>query len=259
MERELFCCICSDRGKYRSDNEDNYIFNRDYLRASSDRFYKEYILESGWNICGVLDGMGGMDQGEKASCLAAGVFSEAWNGKEANLIKREIDEMMRASFLNANNRIIENSLYSGTTATISVTDGNLLKLFHLGDSRAFLIHAGEIRQLTKDQTVENMKKDLGMEDQVMETDKHRLTEYLGADQSQKGIRPVESEWMPFLENDSIILCTDGLYEGCDLRDMLNITETEMPKRVAEALVKLALSKEVKDNITCMYIYGRLKM
>ncbi|MCR4907774.1 MAG: protein phosphatase 2C domain-containing protein [Lachnospiraceae bacterium] len=254
MDKLEHCCICSDRGGYRPYNEDSFICNKMKPDTGADRLEEAIALKNGWNICGVLDGMGGTEHGGMASFLAASEFAGIRDAISGNEKRKELDGIVRAAFLKANNRIVENAGYSGTTATIAVTDGNELKLYHLGDSRAFLIHQGSIRQLTKDQTVETLKKDMGLSDRVVEADRHRLTEYLGADESMKGIRPVESEWIPFSDGDSLILCTDGLYEGCSQRDMLFVIDRVEPAKVASELVDLALSRGVRDNVTCAYIY-----
>ncbi len=247
------CYICSDKGNYRQANEDSFVFNENMPGRETVHLEEEYEFTDSWNVCGVLDGMGGTRQGGTASAIASAVFTGIGNVVGNSTPKSDLDAAVRKAFSQANNSIVHRARYSGTTATLLVTDGGAYKLYHLGDSRAFLIHQGSILQLTKDQTVEELKKDMGLSDRIQEADRHRLTEYLGADESMQGICPVESEWMSYSERDFLILCTDGLYEGCSLREMLNAVSGTEPEKVAVSLVELALSRDIRDNVTCVFI------
>lgn len=247
------CYICSDKGSYRQINEDSYVYNDKSISIGKARSEDSTDLAKGWNVFAVFDGMGGTKQGGTASSLATAEFLDIKDRISDTTNKSEIDIVLREAFLRANNSIVKKALYSGTTATVLVTDGEQSKIYHLGDSRAFLIRQGSINQITKDQTVEEMKKSMGLSDAVVEADKHRLTEYLGADESLNSIRPVESEWISHSEGDCVILCTDGLYEGCTLREILNVSDATEPEGVASSLVNLALSRDVRDNVTCVYI------
>ncbi len=248
------CYICSDKGIYREVNEDSFVFNDGTISIDADRSEETAELREGWNILCVLDGMGGTKEGKTAASLAAAVFTGIKERIDRNMEKDDLDHIIRGAFLMANNSIVSRTGYSGTTATMLITDGRQSKLYHLGDSRAYLIRQGSILQLTKDQTVEEMKKNMGFSDSVIEADKHRLTEYLGADESMHSISPVESEWMQISEGDRMVLCTDGLYEGCTLREILDIVDNTEQERVALSLVDLALSRNVRDNVTCLYIF-----
>ncbi len=254
MDKLGFCNICSDKSIYRKTNEDCFVINDRMMSFGTDRFYESCPLLDGWNILGVFDGMGGTEHGEMASSLAAGVFADIKDAIRAGAGENDLDDMMREAFLKANNSIVKKTRYSGTTATVMVTDGKRSKLFHLGDSRAFLAHNGNIEQITKDQTVEEMKKGMGLFDSIVEADKHRLTEYLGADESMQGIVPLESGWIQFSAGDSFVLCTDGLYEGCSGQEILQAIGDTEPGKVASKLVEQALSRNVRDNVTCIYIH-----
>ncbi len=196
---------------------------------------------------------GGTKEGNTASYLAASEFAGLIKHIFNNAGKREVDNIVRNAFLKANNSIVSRTWGSGTTATMWITDGRQSKIYHLGDSRAYLMRRGRIYQLTKDQTVEELKKSMGLFDSIIEADKHRLTEFVGADESMQGIYPIESEWIPYYEGDRMILCTDGLYEGCNMQEILKLVDNTESRNVATCLVDLALSKNVRDNITCAFI------
>ncbi|MCR5790329.1 MAG: protein phosphatase 2C domain-containing protein [Lachnospiraceae bacterium] len=253
------CYINSNKGSFRSDHEDNFICMGKYLKNREHSFAGSVSLQKEkWNLCGVFDGMGGTEQGEVASLFAAEEFFRCQEKMKDRSFKEKdaVDRLLRDAFLRTNNRIVETIRYSGTTATVLVLGDSMCKVYHLGDSRAFLIRDGSIRQLTKDQTVETMKLEMGLQDQIREADRHRLTEFLGADETMQGILPVESEWMSIEEKDCFVLCTDGLYEGCTPREILDTVLREKQKiqeKIAALLVESALRNKVKDNVTCLVI------
>ena len=67
---------------------------------------------------------------------------------------------MREAFLRSNNEIIdlqkEHCVYGSTGTVVSIGSGEF-KIYHLGDSRAYLLRDGELMQLTRDQTLAQMK------------------------------------------------------------------------------------------------------
>lgn len=145
----------------------------------------------------------------------------------------------------------------GTTGTIICTNGVKFKVFHLGDSRAYLFRNGELYQLTKDQTLAAMKVSLGFyeeNDPLVEKEKHQLTEYIGCDQTLENLRPLESQWMDLLSGDKLLICSDGLYDMCSNAQIIEIMKNEeQPEKIAQKLLQRALENGGLDNITCLVL------
>lgn len=253
--------VASDVGCVRGNNEDNYILGTHLNADSSD--HSECSVSapdrSGhWHFAGVFDGMGGGEQGELASLQTAQVFLNASSGLNERSTKLDVEKILRNAFLEANNRIVtlqkECNIF-GTTGTVLCANNVEFKIFHLGDSRAYLIRGGHLFQLTKDQTLAQIKMDAGLYDEAApqaEADKHKLTEYIGRDWTQKNLHPVESEWICIQKADRLLLCSDGLYDMC--------SDTEMEKTLqrcgdtqeqVKRLVETARRNGGLDNITCL--------
>ena len=223
----IVAAVVSNVGNSRENNEDNFLIG-DFINMSSsdhcDHTSMFNISLGSWHLFGVFDGMGGGEMGELASRDAAEAFLEAQAIIKQYSINEEIDSAVRAAFLEANNRIVarqkEHRVF-GTTGTVLCTNGLLFKIYHLGDSRAYLYRDGTLLQLTRDQTLAQMKMEVGMyneDDPSAEADKHKLTEYIGRDWTCKTIKPVESHWIPIEHGDFILLCSDGLYDMCSDRE-----------------------------------------
>lgn len=259
-----FCgCVVSDVGHRRVNNEDNYVLGK-YMNVScADHSQIQVsVMETGgiWRFAGVFDGMGGGDKGELAAKLTAEVFMETFERLDACTSKAEADLAMRKAFLEANNKIVDlQQKYKifGTTGTVICTNGMEFKIYHLGDSRAYLLRDGDLFQLTRDQTLAQMKLDAGLyeaDDPQVQMDKHKLTEFIGRDWTRENIYPIESDWMAIRDQDCLLLCSDGLYDMCsdgEIRRILLGDETL--ETAATKLVDAALEHGGDDNITCLLI------
>ncbi len=255
--------VVSDVGSVRSNNEDNYILGQSINRNSED--HHEATLSrtetrADWQLAGVFDGMGGGEMGELASRDTAEIFLAASQRISGAQSRTEVDLAIRSAFLESNNRIValqkEYQIF-GTTGTVLGSNGLEFKLYHLGDSRAYLVRGDELLQLTKDQTLSQMKLEVGMyreDDPAAEADKHKLTEYIGRDWTKENLRPVESLWIPIEAGDQILLCSDGLYDMCSDQQIAAILTGNAPIGEKSAqLVEAAISHGGEDNITCVLI------
>lgn len=250
-------------GCIRPNNEDNYIlgghFNHnlaDYsaISASSKDDFRQ------WKTAGVFDGMGGGEYGEIASCLTAKIFLEAANKLSGKIEPSGVDQILREAFLAANNEIVKlqkQNLVYGTTGTILCTDGRNVKIYHLGDSRAYLIRGFEFLQLTKDHTLAQLKRDTGVYlsgDSEVESDRHKLTNYIGKDASCTHLKPTESQWIPLEAGDKILLCSDGLCDLCGENEMKEALSVEGHiEETCKRLIGMALERGGQDNITCVLL------
>ncbi len=256
--------VISDVGCVRKNNEDNFIFGRNRNRDSVDRCKIEVSfseLSEEWHMACVFDGMGGGERGEVASNIAAEVFLDALNGLAKSQTRAEVDLLLHKAFLEANNRIISlRNEYPilGTTATVFCSNDTEFKVYHLGDSRAYLARKGELLQLTKDQTLAQMKIDAGIyreDDPLAQGDKHKLTEFIGRDRTRENLRPEESHWFSVQKGDRILLCSDGLTNLCREEGIAGIIfEASTPVEAVSRLVSAAKEKGGTDNITCIALF-----
>lgn len=262
------CCgfsgaVISDVGCVKEKNEDNFVFERNSNRDQADRCrisVSSSRLSEQWHIAGVFDGVGGGEMGEAASGKTAEIFLGALAELARVQTRTEVDMIMQKTFLEANNQIVslqQERKIVGTTATVLCTNGREFKLYHLGDSRGYLARDGAFAQITKDHTLAQMKLDAGIyrkDDPLVQTDKYKLTEFLGRDRTREHIRPEESPWFSVREGDRLLLCSDGLTNLCPDEAVFKILEeTFSAADAAEKMVDMARRNGGSDNITCMVI------
>ena len=257
---KLECCAVSHVGRVRGNNEDNFILTDRWNETSGD--YKMdarrmAVSRGKWLVLGVFDGMGGGEMGEAASRAASMRFLAL-----QRMLKRcppeRLGSLVRRAFQDANNDIValqEQAAVFGTTATVLCTNGEAFRIWHQGDSRAYLLRGGILRQLTEDQTLAQMKIRVGLcraDDPKLEPDRHKLTDYVGKDWTKENLRPAESDWLQLQWGDRLLLCSDGLYDMVpEAVIAARLADSSTAEAAVSALVEAALRGGGGDNVTCL--------
>lgn len=222
-------CQRTHQGRVRSSNQDCLLVD--------DRVY------------GVADGMGGHQGGETASRVAVQVLKNALRGK---LPDRRVLEMGMEA---ANRRIFEMARHDsalngmGTTVTLLWEDGERILVGHVGDSRAYRLRAGELRQMTQDHSI---VAEL-LRNNVITAEMARSHPYRNVITRAVGVDPAVTPDVTCEDKragDVWLVCSDGLYNMVP-DDVLKKTleESENDERAADRLLELALEAGGTDNIT----------
>ncbi len=144
----------------------------------------------------------------------------------------------------------------GTTMTLAVSHGANLVIAHIGDSRAYLFHEGQLHQLTRDHTLAQDLSEIGVirpEDVMTHPARHTLT---GAITTQDVEAQAEFHQARLADGDQLLLCTDGLTEMVtEAAIIAALNESASATDACRALVDLALEGGGEDNVTvvlCRY-------
>jgi serine/threonine protein phosphatase PrpC len=213
------------------------------------------------NIYMVADGVGGHNSGEVASMTA--VDSIAQYVKAHPMDGLLSDESIGNYFLECiqqvNKKIFtlakENPDLAGmaTTIVILYLYENNAYFTNVGDSRAYIIRSGELIQVTEDHTYVNellRNGSITEEEAAVHPRKNMITRALGGEEK---IHPDYYKYT-VLEDDIIILCSDGLYGEINPEDILHMAaEAEDMDQLSTSLVDLANANGGSDNITIICI------
>jgi protein phosphatase len=255
----------SDRGRVRSNNEDRYLVVRNDrtlvpLATNIDTGQLSIVpLQSIWGL-GVADGMGGHQAGEVASTLALNLslqYAQQGMPWYVEIGEREVREIVTRfeSILDVVTREIADHAERdrrlagmGTTLTIAVVRNDRLFVYHVGDSRAYLLRAGHLVRITRDQTVAQDLTDCGLSDclATMQSARHLLTQAMG-----RGEVAVEVHVLSLQHGDRLLLSTDGLTDGVDDSEIEALCGQADPEQACRALVDRALAAGGRDNITAI--------
>ena len=212
-----------------------------------------------WLVC---DGMGGTAGGDLAAQLAIDAIRRDLEGQSARPPAVSIENALMEA-----NRVVvlrrQNQAFSqmGTTATAVQMLGAEIAIANVGDSRAYLIRDGSIRQLTVDHTyVQDLveRGELKEEEALSHPQARILTRCLGAepgvevDLTQYWITP-SKHYSPSARGDLLLLCSDGLYSLVEDGEIASMVTSRDPRDACEQLVALAKERGGFDNITIAII------
>ena len=220
----------TDVGKVRERNEDGYLVEPP--------------------LYAVADGMGGHRGGAVASQLALESLGSTFRA-HGDPLGRQVRDANDAVF----ERSIEDQAVAGmgTTLTAIQIDGDQAILAHVGDSRAYLLRAGDLRQLTEDHTLVNRMVKAGeLTPQEAEVHPHRnvLVRSLGTEPSVK----VDELSVGIADGDRLLVCSDGLTGMVTEEQIKAILEsTPGPDEAAHRLIRAANRAGGIDNITVIVL------
>lgn len=230
----------SDPGS-RNHNEDAFLI----LKSS-----RQHVLA-------VCDGMGGHAAGEVASGLAVETIKEFFTEVEkGDNPSRESDKVLEEAIQRANLAILRDAQANvsrdgmGSTCVVALIRGNKLYLGHVGDSRAYMVRGGGIRQLTKDHSFVQEMINVGMitpHEAHSNPQRNVILQSLGRNEN---IKIEVSKGIPLQAGDYVLLCSDGL--TCVIDDQEIAAHVDLhnePRAVCDELVRLTNRRGAPDNVT----------
>ena len=208
----------------------------------------------------VADGVSGRGGGDVASSLAVNSIKQRYYSEPGN----DVISALRSAFTFANNTVIQNSLASdksgmATTAVCAVIRGDELYVAHVGDSRAYLLRGHELEQVTQDHSfvAEQVANGLMTDEDARNSDRRNvITRSIGF---KPRIEP-DARFVKRLENqDRLLLCTDGLYDVLESRELASGLQNRTPQESGEYLVDLALRNGSTDNMMAVVVEVQLSV
>ncbi len=209
---------------------------------------------AGPHLLVVADGMGGAAGGDLASAVVVSQLAAL----DEDAFAGDLVEPLRAGVTAAHDELLERvardpSLAGlGTTVIALLRSGNRLGMIHIGDSRAYLMRDGELRQVTTDHSFVQHLVDSGRltpEEAEHHPQRSVLLRVLGDNESDVEL----DEWNhEALVGDRWLLCSDGLSGVVSAETIEYVLRAEPDvAQAAQTLVQLALRGGGPDNITCV--------
>lgn len=233
----------TDRGRVRTDNQDAYFAGK----ITDDSVFAV-----------VCDGMGGANAGNVASELAVRHISEyVIRSYRDGMNMTDTEKTLKNAIVSANISLYDKAVNNaelagmGTTAVAAFVKDGTAVIAHVGDSRIYLVN-GEIKQLTRDHSVVQSLIESGKitpEDAKVHPRKNVITRALGAEENVA----VDSDCINLSDGDTLLLCSDGLTNFLDDKDILTVFQNNDISAVAERLVEEANKNGGGDNITVVTV------
>jgi PPM family protein phosphatase len=223
----------TDTGRRRRHNEDAYVCDPP--------------------LFAIADGMGGAQAGEVASGLAAAALTERGNGGGSG--ERRVSELIQEANRRVHQRASTDAatMGMGTTMTVALVEADGRVVFgHVGDSRAYLLRAGRLEQLTDDHTLvaELVRRgELSPSDAEVHPQRSVITRALGTD-PDVDVDTFDLEGRP---GDVVLLCSDGLSSMVAAETIEKLLDQHRGdlQTAGKALIHAANRGGGEDNITAV--------
>lgn len=208
------------------------------------------VDEDAW---AVADGLGGHAGGEIASGIAVDSALRTLRGADTTDMVSALRSAFRAADADIHIRAeAETALADmATTLVVAVRDaaGDVC-VGNLGDSRAYVVTAGELRQVTRDDNVAEVLLERGAltaEQARVHPGQFQLTKALGLGDWEPAIHRLEPA------TGRLLLCSDGANGELPDDQIAQLLGSGSPQEACERLVAAALEAGGSDNVTVLIV------
>lgn len=246
MKNIKYWYVCH-RGLRRKINQDNIFVpgnGKAVLCPEIDEVRSGFVETDIPANFAVFDGMGGEQAGEVASYLCADHMGQY---DFSHHVYNELSEFC----IEANRLVVkyadDHGLFSmGTTAAIVGTDGEMVTVCNLGDSRIYRIRDNTIDRLSMDHSI-------GFDSNK----KSPLYQYIGIPENETLIEPHIVKHK-YCENDYYLLCSDGLTDLVSETKIKDIVNDACEKgrdgsAITDVMLNEALNSGGRDNISIILL------
>jgi protein phosphatase/serine/threonine-protein phosphatase Stp1 len=223
-------------GAKRSHNEDAYVDRPDA------------------GVWAVADGAGGHAAGE----LASGMIADALQAIPAGLSAPQLLAHVRLAIEHTHTALREEATRRGpdvlvaSTVVIMLAHGDHFACLWAGDSRAYLLRDGMLRQITRDHSLVQELLEAGAiepEEALNHPRGNVITRAVGAELDEVELDKVSDRLLP---GDRFLLCSDGLCKTLPDSALADLLET-VGNTPPQAVIDAALALEASDNITAVMV------
>jgi len=236
----------SDVGRVRELNEDNWHWEP---------------LDGDLALYAVADGMGGHDRGEVASRIAVESLFTAAHEAAAQLKRRDVSSLqalLRDSVQRANRAVVttgeKNDSNMGTTLCAALVHKERDAIIaNVGDSRAYVVREGNIKQISQDHSLVAYLVALG-EISADEARNHPSGNILVRSIGSVPEVEIDVYHLAVKPGDRIVLCSDGLWGEVPDDELERLMrENSNPQEACRALVESANTRGGRDNTTLIVV------
>ena len=206
----------------------------------------------GEGLMGVADGMGGHNGGETASAAARdGMIREA-------AALEPTEQNLEAAIRRVNLELWEMQLKDaslsgmGTTLTVLWKAGRNMLVGHVGDSRAYLLREGAMRQVTNDHSMvaDMVRRGMLTEEQAA---CHPMRNYITRAVGTESDIISDVFTVPRRKGDRWLICSDGLHGAVGKDRLRELIAMEDLDEAADQMIREALDQGGRDNITLVLV------
>ncbi|MDE2126015.1 MAG: serine/threonine-protein phosphatase [Armatimonadetes bacterium] len=238
----------TDMGRVRENNEDKFEWYEPEEPG---------VVAARGSLFAVADGVGGANAGQIASETALSMLITGYYNSELEDVDGALNEAIQAASdrIYAMARLLPSRSGMATTLTAAVIVGGDVVIAQVGDSRAYLVRNGDIRQVSLDHSwVEEQVRSgaLTRADAEMSPFRNVITRSVGSAPTTR----VDFFWEEARAGDIWLLCSDGLSGCVSDNEICATVEACSPAEAVRRLIVLANARGGPDNVTAMVVSVR---
>ncbi len=194
MTLKIDAAVCSNMGKIRKNNEDNFYFNGLYMDESQRNAggLNSRVFEDDEQIYAVCDGMGGEEGGEDASITAVRAIAQYAKNERHTDSSQQIKDYLQNISDTIENNARAKGFHSGTTIAMVMIKDDMLRTVHVGDSRVYCMENGKLSRMTVDHSEIQRMFAMGLikaEEMETHAKRHVISQFLGMPRADGMVSP----------------------------------------------------------------------
>ena len=237
----------SDMGKQRTNNEDAFVAEK---------------LDDKTVLAVAIDGVGGYEGGEVAAEIAQTeiprYMRDFRNGERLELLKQAVVYANNAIF---DRRLVDtarSSMSCVLTAAVIDAQRKVIDMVHVGDTRLYQYHHGELVKLSHDHSLIGYREEVGdlTEEQAMHhPQRNVISRDVGSAKHEVEDRDfLEAAEFSLLPNSILLFCSDGLTDLITSKQIVSILcQNKALEKKAQDLIDAANDAGGKDNVTVVLV------
>jgi serine/threonine protein phosphatase PrpC len=237
-------------GRVREKNEDAFVV-ADLTGGAllQERSHARFDVGDRGVLLAVSDGMGGAQAGEVASAIVVDSITRELNDLAMETPRdAALTEAVRRAHEAVRTQGKRDQARMGATLTALFLRAGRAYIAEVGDSRAYLVRAGDIAQVTKDQSMVQLLVDSGVMNAEDASNSPMRNVILQAMGHQRDIKIAVNK-LELRDRDCLILCSDGLTVHVSDEEIKTTILSARPEIAVDKLLEMALERGGKDNIT----------
>lgn len=247
----------SDVGRARKVNEDAFGVTdlETAARLEPDRGVAELPVGPRGVLVALSDGMGGHRAGEVASALVLDSLRASLQDAAAGeSVEATVTAAVRRANAEVRRAAAEEGRHGmGATLTAVLFRPDAATVAEVGDSRAYLLRQGVLKQLTRDQSLVQLLVDQGALSPEQARSSSRKNVLLQAVGQEDDVRAAISQ-LELRRGDRFLVCCDGLTNAVGDDELQEFLGDPDPSLACRRMVDLANERGGKDNLTALVVH-----
>ena len=222
----------------------------------------DFIPEKKYSLFGIFDGHGGNDVVKYIKDRLPEIIKS--NISKLNNNYDSIETILTSSFDKIDNELkFYDSEHTGSTATILLFKDNIIYCANVGDSGAYIIYDNYLKKISIDHKCSDPKEEARILNSGGKITKNRvmgqlvLSRCLGDLYCKKyGVSNIPDISMNKLDSNVkyVVVASDGVWDVVNENELMNLSKNDKnADGLCKDLVKLAIDKETKDNVSCIVV------